>query len=271
MPELPEVETIRRGLIKKTKGKKISKVEIRLSKIVNFLDKHFKEKTQGAKVENIRRRAKLLIIELSNKYSILVHLKLTGQLIFNGPIEKHSHVVFYFSDKSRLVFNDLRQFGYLKIMKNEEVKEFSVIKDFGPEPLAKSFTLKKFKDLLSRRKKAKIKPLLMDQNFIAGIGNIYAQEACFYAKILPTRTASSLSGKEIEELYKAIKKVLLGGIKYRGTSVDAYVDSTGKKGEYEKRLKVYGRQKKPCFKCKTEIKTMKLGSRGTAFCPKCQK
>ncbi|MFA5051174.1 MAG: bifunctional DNA-formamidopyrimidine glycosylase/DNA-(apurinic or apyrimidinic site) lyase [Patescibacteria group bacterium] len=278
MPELPEVETIKNQLADKIIGKKIVKVEIRLAKLIKGVSAiNFKNKLKNATIQDISRRAKLLIIRISNGYSLLIHLKLTGQLIFmkhgadNMEHQKYTHIIYYFSDKSALIYNDLRQFGYVKLVKTADLEKIFEQEKYGPEPLEKDFTLKKFQEILLKKSKLKIKPLLMDQSFIAGIGNIYAQEACFCAKISPIRTVKSLSDKEIKNLYHCLISILKQAIKHKGSSVENYVDASGEKGTYVSRLKVYGRENLKCFRCKSKVEKMVLAGRGTYYCPSCQK
>lgn len=277
MPELPEVETIKNQLQEKIVGKKIKAVEIQLSKMIQGVSAlEFKEKIVGTKIEKIWRRAKLLIINLSSNYSLVIHLKLTGRLIYlsqNSKLktQKYLHIVYYFDDDSVLVYSDWRQFGYVKLIETKKLDDLFKKEKFGPEPLEKNFTLEKFKKLLAEKPRQKIKPLLMDQTFLAGVGNVYAQEACFCAKILPTRVVRTLKEKEISDLYHCLIKILKESIRYRGSSVDTYVDVEGKTGEYVSRLKVYDREKEKCFRCADQIKKMTLAGRGTYFCPECQK
>ncbi len=271
MPELPEVETIKRQLNRKIKGKKIKTVEVRLPRFVKYPLKKFKQIVIGAKIGNVSRRAKLLIIELSNEYYLVIHLKLTGQLIFNSQPTKHTHLIYYFTDGSHLVHNDLRQFGFVKVIPKKELADFLAKEKYGPEPLTKEFTLKLFRELLSKRKKAKIKPLLMDQTWLAGIGNLYSDEILFLAKILPYRKAETLKETEIKRIYQGIKKILALAVSRRGSSSDQYVDAVGQKGNYLPLVKVYRREGKPCYLCGTKIERLKIGGRSAHFCPKCQK
>jgi len=271
MPELPEVETIKRQLNKKIKGKKIESVKVNLPKLVRYPLVKFKKLVKGAVIENVSRRAKLLIIELSNGYILVIHLKLTGQLIFNGEINKHTHLVYYFADGSYLVHNDLRQFGFVKVVLKNELDNFFKKEKFGPEPLSREFTLKVFKKHLEKRKRSKIKPLLMDQAFVSGIGNLYADEILFQARVRPNRIVSSLKSLEIERIYGAILKILSLAISRGGSSTDTYRDAEGKKGNYLSLIKVYQRGGDPCFVCRSKIKRIKMGSRSAHFCPKCQK
>ena len=275
MPELPEVQTIVNQLQKKIVGKKIKAVKVNLPKLISGAKvKDFEKIINGAEVKKVGRRAKLIIIELSNNYSLIIHLKLTGRLIFKKKIEKEdekSHLIYQFSDDSFLLHHDFRQFGWVKLIKKNELEKYFEKEGFGPEPLEKDFTLEKFKELLAKKPRQKIKPLLMDQKFLAGVGNVYAQEACFCAKILPTRIVKTLKEKEIYDLYHCLIKILKEAIEYRGSSVDTYVDTEGVGGDFASRLKVYDRGGEKCFRCQGTIKKINLAGRGTYFCPKCQK
>lgn len=274
MPELPEVETIKSGLVQTVKNKKITNVEIKLPKIIKGVSaKSFIDKVTGATIKNIERRAKNLIITLSNNFSLIIHLKLTGQLIYSNPDtakDKHTHVIFTFEDKNELHYNDLRRFGYIVLAETNKIGQVKELADLGPEPLDKNFTLSHFEDLLKRKRRGKIKPILMDQKFIAGIGNLYADEILFYAKVHPLRDVSTLSENEISGIYDGIKEILPSAIKHRGSSVDNYVDVDGKKGGYVPFIKVYGRKGEPCPRCKTPIERIKIGQRSAHFCPRCQ-
>jgi formamidopyrimidine-DNA glycosylase len=266
MPELPEVETIKRELEKTVLGKKITEVCVHHPLVIRQpgLEK-FKRGLTGASIKNILRKAKVLILELSNGKALVVHLKMTGQLIYPGDGKK-SRVSFRLSEGKNLDFNDQRLFGELRLMDDWHV--FKFIQGLGPEPF--DLTVEKFKDILTK-KKTKIKPLLMDQSFISGIGNLYAAEALFRAKIHPERSAQDLSDKEKGLLFRGIREVLREAIKYGGSSVDDYVQLSGKPGGYAPYHKVYGREGKLCLVCKTPIKRIALGGRGTYFCPRCQK
>ena len=241
MPELPEVETIKRQLAKKIIGKKLG----------------------SKKITNVRRRAKILIIDFNGGSSLIFHLKMTGQLIFNGKPLKHTRKIFKFSDGSQLIFNDVRKFGWWKRIKDTKELE----KQFGPEALGIDF--KTFKALLKKRPNSKIKPLLMDQKFVAGIGNIYSDEILFAAKVNPLRQAKTLTDREVQSIFKNIEKILKAAIKHQGSSIEHYLDAYGKKGDYVKYHKVY--HKKNCSKCGTKIKKIKISGRSAHFCPKCQK
>ncbi len=266
MPELPEVETIKRELEKVVLGKKITAVTVHNPKVIRepSPDK-FKKGLSGVTIKNILRRAKLLILELSNGKALAIHLKMTGQLVYPGSGQA-ARVSFHLSGGESLDFNDQRLFAELRLIDDWRALKF--IKALGPEPF--DITEDKFKEMLAS-KKTKIKPLIMDQAFISGVGNLYAAEALFRARIHPGRPANSLSDKERSLLFKEIKETLKEAIEHKGSSVDQYVQLTGQPGGYVKYHKVYDRQGKPCLSCKTPIKRIDLGGRGTYFCPKCQR
>jgi formamidopyrimidine-DNA glycosylase len=273
MPELPEVETIVRQLEPKLKGQAVEKVEIidfRVLKNKNPVD--FKNQVEGKKILKIARRGKLILIELEKELTILIHLKLTGRIIgFEGKQTKRSsftRAVFYFKDRG-FRFDDLRKFGSLSLLGAVEKEAF--LSRFGPEPLDDSFNLESFIFLLSRQGRKKIKPLLMDQSFIAGIGNIYADEILHFASVRPDRPVYTLTPVEVKKVFEGIKKVLTEAVEAKGTSFRDYVDFSGQKGDYLYRLKVYQRTGKPCCSCGKPIKRIRLGGRGTHFCPSCQK
>lgn len=266
MPELPEVETIKNDLQKVITGKKIIQVEINNPKVIREpAPLAFKKSLEGQTVKNILRRAKLLIFELSNGRDLTVHLKMTGQLVYPGG-SQGSRVAFHLSGGRILDFNDQRLFGELRLVR--DWKKLKFVQGLGPEPF--DLTFADFKDMLSKRK-TKIKPLLMDQSFVSGIGNIYAAEILFRARINPQRPAQSLTRAEKAALHKEIKNVLNSAIKHGGSSVDDYVRVSGKPGDYARFHRVYGRGGKPCFVCRSPIKKITQGGRGTYFCGKCQK
>jgi formamidopyrimidine-DNA glycosylase len=279
MPELPEVETIKNDLCKTVCGKKIVRVLIHNPKVIREpLPSTFKRSLEGLSIKHIFRRGKLLILELSNGKFLTVHFKMTGQLVLQqslpvlkklsvtvAPGKTICRVSFYLSSGMILDFNDQRLFGELRLI--DDWQKLKFIQSLGPEPF--DLTFANFKDMLFKRK-TKIKPLLLDQTFISGIGNIYAAEILFHAKINPQRSAQSLVKEEQLVLYKEIQKVLKSAIKHGGSSVDDYVRVSGKNGDYARFHQVYGRQGKSCFVCATLIKRIAQGGRGTYFCPKCQ-
>lgn len=282
MPELPEVETIRLQLEKYLKNHKVIDVEIKNSKIFSGE----KKDVVGGKIKGVRRFAKVLSIDLSNGHSVLIHVKLTGQLIYRGPNlksppdlskkivggvpGKHTHVIFKLDRAGVLYYNDVRRFGWIKVTKTKEVEKFPFIEKLGPEPFGK-LTLDLFRGILSKSGRP-IKIVLMDQEKIGGVGNIYANDALWLAKISPRRPANSLNTSEQQKLYKAILEVLKRGLKYGGASELAFVTPEGGEGEYQKHTLAYGREKDICDRChKAKFKKFFLSGRGTYFCPYCQK
>lgn len=286
MPELPEVETIISDLQKLVIGKKIIKLEVFLPRIVKGDLNQFLTNLIDNKFRRIERRGKLIIFVLQkhNLY-LLIHLRMTGQLVYcqrkkiiagghsnkNIPFcgqVRHTRAEFKFVDKSRLYFNDLRTFGYLQLANKSELD--GILKKFGKEALDRDFDFAYLEKIL-KNKNASIKSLLLNQKLIAGIGNIYADESLFLAKILPDRPGASIKDFEIKLLLKSIKQVLRKAIKYRGTTFNSYIDSAGKQGKFKKFLKVYGRANEKCPRCGCSIKKTKVAQRGTHYCEKCQK
>lgn len=268
MPELPEVETIRRGIEKRILGKKVKRVEINTAKMIKEPSlKKFKEEVEGKTFKQVIRRGKYLILGLSSGKKIVIHLRMTGQLIY-GKKDAKSRVSFLLSGGKYLNLNDRRHLGEIRLVENWE--KVPGIAKIGMEPLEEGFTLKVFGEMLNK-KKAKIKPLLMNQEFLAGMGNVYAQEALFKAGIHPERKAYRLKRDEVKSLFYELKKVLREAIDYRGSSLSSYVDAEGRRGSFHFRLRVYGRGGEPCVKCKMPLEFIKLAGRGTSFCPKCQK
>ncbi len=266
MPELPEVETIKKDLQKIIKGKKIIKVCVHNPKVIREPAlSAFKKSLENVTIKCILRRAKLLIFELSNGLFLTVHLKMTGQLVYPGGA-KNSRVAFHLAGGGILDFNDRRLFGELRVV--GDWKKLKFVQALGPEPF--DLTYADFRDMLSK-KKTKIKPLLMDQGFISGIGNLYAAEILFGAKINPERPAQGLTEAEKTRLHKEIQDVLTKAIKRGGSSVDDYVRLSRKRGDYARFHQVYGREGKPCFVCKTIIQRITQGGRGTYLCPNCQR
>lgn len=266
MPELPEVETIRRELRERILNKRIIAVKINKKKVIKEPSlENFKKGLIGESIQEIIRRAKVLIFKLREDKFLIVHLRISGWFLY-GKEEEKARLIFYFSDGKVLNYMDQRLLGELRLRK--EWRDLKFIKELGPEPF--EIRLTEFKKIL-KSKKTKIKVLLMDQEIISGIGNIYAQEALFLARIDPRRAANTLKEQEIRLLYEKVISLLKEAIRYRGSSVDSYRDVEGNRGEMEERLKVYARKGEPCYVCKTPIKKITLGGRGTYFCPKCQK
>lgn len=287
MPELPEVETVKKELKEKIVGLEFSDIEVKAAKLFQWNNLSQKDLI-GAKIKNIWRRAKILVFELSNGKSLVMHLKLTGQLIYedkktriagghpipplNEPVpNKTTHIIFSFTNGGRLYFNDLRKFGWVKLLPSQKVSTLREMTEFGPEPLEETFTLEEFKKRLTKYPNQKIKPLLMDQKFIAGIGNIYSDEALWLARLHPLRRVATLSDEEISALYKGIKESLEKAIKLGGASRHAFIRTGGEAGLYLDYANAYHMTGKPCKRCQTPIRRIKLGGRSAHFCPKCQK
>ncbi len=289
MPEFPEVKSTTKGLKKLVVGKTISDIWTDWSKMVKKPESfsYFKSTIKGKKIKDIRQRGKNIVFDLSNDYSLLVHQKLTGHLLYGkwqeekedewvsqtqGPMSSdrmNSYIrfIFFFKDGHQMALSDLRRFAKIELAKSSEIKN-ELDSSLGPS--AMDISLDDFKKRISKRRKA-IKKTIMDQKVIAGVGNIYSDEALFKAKIHPLKQANNLSDKELEKLYNAIKEILKKAIKYNGTSVSDYRTPDGKKGEFSKMLKVYGKDGEKCSKCGTKIKRIKIGTRSARFCPKCQK
>jgi len=288
MPELPEVETIRKDLSLFVLNKKISSVKILLPRLIKSNLQQFYKIIKNNSFKNIDRVGKLLIFELQKPTGsfLLIHLKMTGQLIYcsqkniiagghslpkinNCKPTKCSYIIFNFQDKSKLFFNDMRTFGALKIVNSFELND--IIKTYGIEPLQTNFKLSSLTKVIQKRN-IKIKALLLNQNIVAGIGNIYADEILFRAGVLPDRISKNLNPSEIKKIFQSTLVIIKKAVKKRGTTFNNYLDGRGKKGSFVKHLKVYGRAGSQCKKCKasTLLKT-KVAGRGTVYCPKCQK
>lgn len=286
MPELPEVETLRRELDKKLQGKKIAQVEVFWAGAIKpATAKKFKKIVTGRKILEVNRRAKILLVSLNDNSKLAIHLKMTGQLVFTPKVGrlivgghptdklempgKHTRLVFHFTDQSKLYFNDLRKFGWVKIL-DEELKKY-IDTELGIEPLSAKCTMVHFKKIFKKYPNRTVKQILLDQKLIAGIGNIYADETCFLAGILPWRKAKTLTEREIKKIKAKIIAVLNKSLRYGGTSARDYVRSDGIPGGFAPHLTVYGRAGLSCKTCGTLIQKTKHVGRGTHFCPKCQR
>lgn len=274
LPELPEVETIKNTLAPKIRGKEFVEVQVKLPKVIaSPSPETFCQELKRKTVTELGRRGKYLLIFLTSNLTLILHLRLSGRLTYTPspfPPARHTHVIFTFHDGAQLHFNDLRQFGQLSLVPTLELAQFPPLAKLGPEPLSPSFNAEAFADLISQRK-GQLKPLLIDQTFLAGIGNIYADEILFHTGLSPRRSAATLTPSEVARLYQSICTVLEAGISSRGTSVRDYVDGEGKRGDYQNKLCVYAREKMPCFSCGNPIERQRLGGRSTYFCPTCQK
>lgn len=278
MPELPEVETLKLGLEKYLIGLTIIRVEVILKKQLEGDPKVI----LGAKVIGVRRFGKGLVIDLDNAYSLAIHIKLTGQLIYQDvktkkiPVShekvgtlpnQFTHIIFHFDHDANLYYNDLRQFGWIKIIPTDHLTQIAFFKDLGPDIL--QITYKQFDAVLSKVKTA-VKVLLLDQKKFSGIGNIYANDALYLAKIDPRRPANSLESEGKQNLYRSIHTVLQKGLQEGGASELTFVNILGQIGNYQNHTLIYGKQGKKCPTCQTVIKKFMLGGRGTYICPHCQ-
>jgi formamidopyrimidine-DNA glycosylase len=287
MPELPEVQTIVDDLNRKIKGDVVVGFWTDWKKTIRMPIEKFEKEIKGKKILSASRIGKNIFINLSGGKTIYIHLKMTGHLLvkrkaksekrnideddfFSDKVNQYIHHIFYLKSGRTLEFSDVRKFGKIILADTEKIKEIKEIGSLGADAMSKEFTLEKFDEILDKRKTI-IKLLIMDQSKIAGIGNIYASEMLYEAGILPTRPAEQVSREERKKLYQAIKKTLEKAIKLRGTSDSDYRDTSGAPGEFQKVLKVYRRAGKKCRKCGTIVQRIKLGQRGTFFCPVCQK
>lgn len=275
MPELPEVQTTVNGLRKKVLGRAFVNVWSDWQKMVkvprSFAE--FKKQLKGKKILRVWRRAKNVVLELSGGYSLLIHMKMTGHLLVEpwntqDPMNGYLHMIFSLDDKRKIALSDVRKFAKVELRKTEEL--MNIFEGLGPEPLEKSFTVEKFAALF-KNKKGKVKQVIMDPAFIAGVGNIYASEALWWAKIHPAKDVSKLSKKELQLLYNAIRKVLALGVEFGGDSFSDYRDVGGNKGKFEGKKKVYQREGQPCLRCRTPVERLIIGARSSFFCSTCQK
>lgn len=287
MPELPEVETVKRGLTKLIIGKQVAEVTFDTPKSFPNSSADVQEFLVGATIQAVTRRAKVLSIELNTEYTLLMHLKMTGQMVFVGaerfgaghPNEsligdlpdRSTRVTITFTDGSRLFFNDQRKFGWVRLLPTIEIPNIDFMKKLGPEPLAPDFSATAFTDRLQRRKNSGIKAVLLDQTVIAGIGNIYADEALWAAKIHPSSLVRTVSQRKLNTLFTELQAVLLLSIEKGGSSDKNYVNAEGKRGSYISFAKVFRREGKPCPRCAAIIQKTRVAGRGTHICTTCQK
>ncbi len=300
MPELPEVETVRVGLANLLPGRVIVSAWHDWPKSFPNIKADVEEFLVDSKVVAIRRRAKVLMIDLSSNYSLVVHLKMTGQLVYVGSTDgstaksqqpkaeekfagghpndslignlpdKSTRVIIDFTDGSKLFFNDQRKFGWMRLMPTVEIPEIDFMKKVGPEPLESDFTAKLFASRVQRRKNSTIKAVLLDQTVLAGVGNIYADESLFMAKIHPAMKVSEISKAKLLSLHRAIIDVLTLAIEKGGSTDRNYVNAEGKKGSYIEFAQVFRREGQPCLRCESEIIKIRVAGRGTHLCLRCQ-
>jgi formamidopyrimidine-DNA glycosylase len=287
MPELPEVETVRAGLQDLLPGRKIVHEAHDWPKGFPNSEADVAAFLVGACVTQVRRRAKVLLIDLDTTYSLVIHLKMTGQLVFRSDAaafgaghpsrslvgelpDKSTRVTLRFEDGSRLFFNDQRKFGWMRLMPTPEVETLDFFKKVGPEPLAASFTVAQFAERLQRRAKSGIKAVLLDQTVVAGIGNIYADESLWAAKLRPETAVKDIPPAKMRQLFEGLQAVLRLSIEKGGSTDRNYVDAKGRRGSYLTFAHVFRRQGQPCSRCGTAIIKLRVAGRGTHICPQCQ-
>ena len=289
MPELPEVEVVKRSLEKKILNSIIKKVQINDHKLRYKLDKQIGEKLAGKKIKKIKRRSKFLIFEIDKTYLMLVHLGMTGKFFFVDQNkekfktsfyyfldyqkdQKYNRVIFFLNKNRRLIYNDVRKFGFIKLYTLNNKKKISHLKKLGPEPFEKKWNFQYFKDYIVNSKR-NIKNILMDQKFVSGLGNIYVNEILFLSGVRPSRDANKIKNFEIKKLIKNSKKILKQSIKLGGSTIKDFSSENGKKGVFQQYLNVYGRENQGCSNvdCNLRIIRTVISNRATFFCKKCQK
>lgn len=288
MPELPEVETVRIGLSGLLPGRQVKSVTHDFAKGFPNAAADVDAFLTGSKVRGVRRRAKVLIVDLDTDYSLIIHLKMTGQLVFRSPAasfgaghpsgslvgelpDKSTRVIFTFTDGSKLFFNDQRKFGWVRLLPTVEIENLDFFKKVGPEPLGASFTAEDFAERLFRRQNSGIKAALLDQTVVAGVGNIYADESLWAAKIHPLTRVRDVSKSKVRTLYEELRRILQLSIEKGGSTDRNYVNHEGKRGSYLSFARVFRREGQPCPRCGTIIIKTRAAGRGTHLCPHCQK
>jgi formamidopyrimidine-DNA glycosylase len=278
--ELPEVEVMRRDLEKEVVGRRIRSAEVRPQRnAMRVIRRHarrkeFTDRLAGKKVAKIDRKGKYLLLFLDDGDVLVVHFGMSGQFVRGQKrqaLPQHTHVVIEFQQGGDLRYIDARTFGEMFVTNSDDLGKVKELDHIAIDPLEDTFTWQEFSALLARRA-SKLKPLLMDQKFISGLGNIYSDEVLFAAGLKHDRMSDSLSSQEVRRLYRAMREVLQDAVRYRGTTLDdeAYVDLFGKPGEFQAELKVYGRKGQPCRRCRTPIDSVKVGGRTSYLCPQCQ-
>lgn len=287
MPELPEVETVKLGLSRLITGQVIAGVSFDNPKSFPNSPNDVDAFMVGAEIIQVRRRAKVLLIDLSTDYSLVIHLKMTGQMVFRGEKtfgaghpndslvgklpDRSTRVTIDFETGAQLFFNDQRKFGWMRLIPTTEIENIDFMKRVGPEPLSNDFTLTVFKQRLAKRSNSSVKAVLLDQSVLAGIGNIYADESLWGARIHPLTKVVDISNEKLKILHSEIKTILKLAIELGGSTDKNYVDAEGKKGSYMNFARVFRRNNLPCPRCATTIIKIRAAGRGTHLCPRCQK
>ena len=288
MPELPEVEVVKRSLEKKIQNLVIKKVKINDGNLRYIVNKKKIFKLSGKKIQKIKRRSKFLIFKFNNKSIMLVHLGMTGKFIFvnkdkkfktsfyydldQNKDKKHDRIIFFLQDKKKLIYNDVRKFGFFKFLEKDKYESNAHLINLGPEPLKKNFNLNYLKNYVYKRNRS-IKNILMDQKCVSGLGNIYVNEILFFSGVKPSRKVKSLKDFELKNIVKNTKKILRNSIKLGGSSIKDFSSDDGKRGKFQQYFSVYGREGKNCSNadCNKVVFRTVISNRATFFCKKCQK
>ncbi|WP_456273787.1 DNA-formamidopyrimidine glycosylase [Bacillus sp. AK031] len=274
MPELPEVETVRRTLAELVTGKKVKAVSVFWPKMVKLPDEveEFKLTLQGETIQGVDRRGKFLILN-TDHYSLVSHLRMEGRYgVFpeDEPVDKHTHVIFHFEDRTELRYKDVRKFGTMHLFPKGEESLSLPLSQLGPEPFSPDFTVSYLAERLGKTDRA-VKAALLDQTLLVGLGNIYVDEALFRSGIHPARKAKSIKKSEMKKLHKEIIDTLSEAVEQGGSTIRSYVNSQGQIGMFQQKLFVYGRKNEECRNCGKPIEKNVTAGRGTHFCPNCQK
>ena len=289
MPELPEVEVVKRSLINKAQNSIVKTIKIYDGRLRYKIDKNQIRKILGLKIEKITRRSKYLLFYFNKNIVMLVHLGMTGKFFFldrkntkyktsfyyninEEKDKKHDRVILNLSNNKKLIYNDVRKFGFIKFLDKNQISKNLHLKKLGPEPLHKKFSFNYFKKYILGKKRA-IKETLMDQKFVSGLGNIYTNEILFFSKIKPTKKTKDLLDEDVKKVIKFTKKILFKAIKLGGSSIKDFSSDNGKKGLFQQHFSVYGRKGEKCFNktCNTNIIKIVIANRASFYCPKCQK
>jgi len=289
MPELPEVEVVKRSLINKTQNLIVKAVKINDGRLRYKIDRNKIKKIIGLKFIKISRKSKYLLFFFNKDIVMLVHLGMTGKFFFvnqkktkyktsfyydinDEKDKKHNHIIFVLSNNQKLIYNDIRKFGFIKIIKRVNLDQNIHLKYLGPEPLSTKFNIEYFKNFISGKNRT-IKDILMDQKFISGLGNIYVNEILFYSGLKPAKNVKKLTHVEIKKIIKFSKKIISKAISLGGSSIKDFSSSSGKKGSFQQHFRVYGKKGENCprVKCKGKIKKIIIANRASFFCNRCQK
>tara|TARA_X000001036_G_C20651790_1_gene795323 strand:+ start:1066 stop:1932 length:867 start_codon:yes stop_codon:yes gene_type:complete len=287
MPELPEVEVVKKSLEKKICNLIVKDININNINLRYKLKKQELKRLKGKRIVSIERRSKYLLFKFNDNFSLIIHLGMTGKFFFinkknikektsfyyslKSKLDKHDHVIFTMNNKSKLIYNDVRKFGFMKVVETDGIDHISHLKDLGPDPFETSFNFRYFKKYLVGRSRL-IKDLLMDQKFVSGLGNIYVNEILFSCNILPTRKILNLKDNEIKKIIKFTKKILKMAISYGGSSIKDFAYDNDKSGSFQEKLNVYGKSGQNCSNadCNQKIFKIKLFNRASFFCKRCQ-